>query len=81
MSAFFKPSKPGEIVSESKQGDGILAPFRVVLHQSHKPGEWVVHTENLQVGGFSYGCYHNNWGDAWVEYLNRCESKLLRPVA
>ncbi len=68
------PSDAPEVslYSPINPGDEGTAPHRVVLHPATRPGEWVVHYQNTQTGGFSTGFYTENYQDALKEFKHRC---------
>lgn len=73
-----------ELVSEAMGKTPATQNFRVVLHQSHKPGEWVTHMENLQDNGepkgqrdFYWGHYFESHSEALQDYVARCRQYKL----
>jgi hypothetical protein len=62
-----------ELVSPTSPGDGVTAPCRIVLHSSLRPGEWVTHMENMQVGGKFWGHYTENYTAALQDFKERCD--------
>lgn len=70
--------------SKTTKGDGFNAPMRIVLHHSinSRPGRdrWVVHYENMQVGGYSNGYYaEEDRAAAEAEFKRRCQRYGLNP--
>jgi hypothetical protein len=68
-----------EIRSSTSPSDDFTAPLRVVLHGSLRQGEWVTHVENMQVGGYSTGCYFRDYEEAFQNYLDRCKKYRVNP--
>lgn len=52
-------------------GDGISAPTRLVVHPSHRAGEWVCHYQNLSTEGLYWGFY-GTFDEAMLHYYKRC---------
>lgn len=61
-----------------KPPDGINSSLRVVLYE-WRPGEFVTHIENMQLGGFSYGHYFTCKAEAMTDYMNRCAQYGVEP--
>lgn len=60
------------IYSPVNPGDEYTAPHRIVLHKAMRPGEWVVHNQNMQNMGFSTGFYTEDYQKALKEFKHRC---------
>ena len=65
------------LASPTVPGDGINAPFRIVLHRSMRQEEWVTHLQNMQNRGFNYGSYHDSWPEAFGNFKARCEGYAI----
>lgn len=72
--------KPTPLTSSVAPGDGMIAPLRVVLHESSTKGEWVTHIENMQVGGLFWGRYHDDYESAHADYFSRCVKYEVEPL-
>lgn len=59
--------------SQTKPGDGITAPLRVVLSLNDAGTKFVTHIENMQVGGKHEGHYHSSMEYAGKDYADRCK--------
>ena len=74
------PEPEVSLASPVKEGDGIQAPLRIVLHRANHSGEWVTHFENMQAGGYVSGHYHGkDYKGALEDYRRRCEKLLVDP--
>ena len=57
-------------------GDGGQAPGRITLREWRKDAEWVTHFFNLQDGGFYYGRYFTDLGEAEANFELRVKEYL-----
>lgn len=57
-------------------GDGSQAPGRITLREWRKNEEWVTHFYNLQDGGFYYGRYFTDLGEAAANFEERVKEYL-----
>ncbi|TXI96421.1 MAG: DUF5049 domain-containing protein [Burkholderiaceae bacterium] len=57
-------------------GDGSQAPGRITLREWRKNEEWVTHFFNLQDGGFYYGRYFTDLGEAEANFELRVKEYL-----
>lgn len=57
-------------------GDGSQAPGRITLREWRTDEEWVTHFHNLQDGGFYYGRYFTNLGEAEANFEQRVKEYL-----
>lgn len=57
-------------------GDGGQAPGRITLREWRPNEEWVTHFHNLQDGGFYYGRYFTNFGEAEANFEQRVKEYL-----
>ena len=67
------------IEEEIMSGVSANGEYRVVLHESHKPGEWVTHIEYLCNGSYEHGNYYSRYCDAMVNYIARCIDRNVMP--
>lgn len=57
-------------------GDGSGVPGRITLREWRKDAEWVTHFFNLQDGGFYYGRYFTDLGEAEANFELRVKEYL-----
>lgn len=69
-------SQPILIKSHPIPGDGSGAPGRITLREWRKNEEWVTHFHNLQDGGFYYGRYFTDLGEAEADFEQRVKEYL-----
>ncbi len=79
--------KPIPLISSLNPGDSYTSPFRVILHESSRPGEWVTHLKNETNGEKFWGDYfppdppRNNYTDALADYIRRCDKYQVNPMS
>ena len=70
------PSQKSILKSHPIPGDGSGAPGRITLREWHSNEEWVTHFFNLQDGGFYYGRYFTDLGEAEANFELRVKEYL-----